>query len=80
VGADFKTEGQRIAAYEFIGTIRRGGFVELPGAVVADGSEQGAFGVGGVAGFIQAVVEEFLCAINLDIALEGSEFPNLLAI
>ena len=57
VGADLETEGQRITADEFVDAVRSDGVVELAGAVVADGSEQGAFGGGGVTGVVQVVVQ-----------------------
>ena len=65
----FKAEGQSIAAHEFVDAVGGDGVVELAGAVVADGSEEGAFGVGGVAGFVQVVVQQFLGAgVQRDVA------------
>jgi hypothetical protein len=37
---------------EFVDTVRGYRVVEFDGAVVADGSEEGAFGVGGVTGLL----------------------------
>jgi hypothetical protein len=52
VGAHLEANGISIAALEYVHTV--GGYcvVELAGAVVADGEEEGAFGVGGVPGFV----------------------------
>jgi hypothetical protein len=46
-GADRETQRERVAAHEFINAVRGDGVVEFAGAVVADGPEKGAFGVGG---------------------------------
>ena len=57
VGADLQAQCQSVTADEFVDAVWGDGVIELAGAVVADGSEQRAFGVGGVAGFVKVVVE-----------------------
>jgi hypothetical protein len=53
VSVDLETEGERVAAHEFVHAVGRDRVVQLTGAVVTDRAEEGAFGVGGVAGFIE---------------------------
>ena len=53
VGADFEAEGEGVAAHKFVDAIGGDGVVELAGAVVAHGSKQGAFGVGGMSGLVE---------------------------
>jgi hypothetical protein len=43
--------------HEFVDAVRRNGVVELAGATVAHGSKEGAFGIGGVTGFVEILVK-----------------------
>ena len=57
VGADLEAKGKCVAAHEFMDAIGCDGVVEVTGAVVADGAEECALGVGRMASFVQVVVE-----------------------
>jgi|ERR1035438_10078617 hypothetical protein len=52
MGADLEAQRQRVAAHEFVDTVGGDAIVETAGAVVANGSEQGAFGVRSVSSFV----------------------------
>ena len=62
VRATLELQSHRVSADCAIDAVRRNRVVEFPGAVVAHGAEEGAFGIGGTPGFIEIIIQELFRA------------------
>jgi hypothetical protein len=60
--ADLETQPERISPHHFVDPVGGNGVVQPAGAVIADRTEEGAFGVGRMARLIEIVIEERLGA------------------
>jgi len=62
VRADLEPQPESVPPHKFIYPVWSNGIVEAPGAIIADGTEEGALYIGRVPCLVEIVVEQFLCA------------------
>src|SRR6266478_2968052 len=67
--SDLEAQPECVSPHQLVNSVGGNGIVEVARAVVTDGTEEGAFGIGGVARLIEIVIEERLGAgVHGDVA------------